>query len=230
MRAPNNYVFPADDLVVTVAQWYQKYSSSEYRDMYIVIPRSVQRKGKGNLKLPAFSVELYINVGQVCLLVLHRYLKIYEHTQYTARTEDPELVGVGRAGSKRKTSATRAAHNHNHGVNGSRGRSSTCALALRYTELHRPLEVLVPPPPRKILRSSFVRDGDLFKQTPQALSVTEVRFKKTTCLITDDSGTPTLLEESSVVTGFLETRMLELSACERGSTKDVFAVCQMILV
>ena len=124
----------------------------------------------------------------------------------------------------------RAAQTHNHGPNGSRGRSSTRALALGDTELHRPLEIIVSPPPRKILRSSFVRDGDLFTQTPQALSVTEVRFKKTTCLIADDSGTPTLLEESSVITGFLETKTLELSACERGSTKDVFAVCQMILV
>lgn len=62
------------------------------------------------------------------------------------------------------------------------------------------------------------------------LAVTEVRFKKTTCLIADDCGTPTLLEESSVLTGFLETKTLELGACERGSMKDVFVVWYMIFV
>ena len=64
LRAPNNYVFPIDNLVMTVAQWFQFYSRPEYRDTYIVLPKQTQRKGK-NSKTYAFSVELYINVGQV---------------------------------------------------------------------------------------------------------------------------------------------------------------------
>ncbi|KAI1785491.1 kinase-like domain-containing protein [Ganoderma leucocontextum] len=185
LRTPNNYVFPTDNLIMTVAQWYQTYTAPEYRDTHIVLPKHIQRKGKANAKPYAFSVELYINVGQ-----------------YTARTEDPELIGIGRAGSKRKTSATRATYGDNHDSR----------------------EAISSPPPRKILRSSFVRDSNLLTQTPQTLSVTEILFKKTTCLIANDSGTPTLLEESSVMTGFLELKTLELSACERGSTKDVFAL------
>ena len=51
---------------MTVAQWYQKYSAPEYRDSYIVVPKNTQRnKSKANAKPYAFSVELYINVGQV---------------------------------------------------------------------------------------------------------------------------------------------------------------------
>lgn len=65
LRAPNNYVFPMDCLVMTVAQWYQVYSRPEYRDTYIVLPKQSQRKGKTNPKAYVFSVELYINVGQV---------------------------------------------------------------------------------------------------------------------------------------------------------------------
>lgn len=57
---------------MTVAQWYQVYSRPEYRDTYIVLPKQTQRKGKTGLKPYAFSVELYINVGQVsaCFSVL----------------------------------------------------------------------------------------------------------------------------------------------------------------
>ena len=50
---------------MTVAQWYQVYSRPEYRDTYIVLPKQTHRKGKSNSKVYAFSVELYINVGQV---------------------------------------------------------------------------------------------------------------------------------------------------------------------
>ena len=51
---------------MTVAQWYQIYSAPEYRDTYIVLPKHTQRsKNKANVKSCAFSVELYINVGQV---------------------------------------------------------------------------------------------------------------------------------------------------------------------
>ena len=50
---------------MTVAQWYQVYSRPEYRDAYIVLPKQTQRKGKGSSKSYGFSVELYINVGQV---------------------------------------------------------------------------------------------------------------------------------------------------------------------
>ena len=72
MRAPNNYVFPCDNLIMTVAQWYQLYNRPEYRDVYIILPKQTQRRGKTNSKIYAFSVELYINVGQVrILLVVH---------------------------------------------------------------------------------------------------------------------------------------------------------------
>ena len=64
LRAPNNYVLPIDDLVMTVAQWFQLYSRPEYRDTFIVLPKQTQRKGK-NSKTCAFSVELYINAVQV---------------------------------------------------------------------------------------------------------------------------------------------------------------------
>lgn len=111
------------------------------------------------------------------------------------------------------------------------------ALAVGFACSHRGLcsltispDAVCSPPPRKILRSSFVSDGKLSTQTPQPISVTEVRFKKTTCLVADDSGVPTLLEESSVITGFLGLKTLELSAGERGSSKDVFAVHLLCLV
>ncbi|KAI1788424.1 hypothetical protein LXA43DRAFT_1091785 [Ganoderma leucocontextum] len=190
LRAPNNYVFPTDNLVMTVAQWYQVYSRPEYRDTYIVLPKQTQRKGKGNSKSYAFSVELYINVGQ-----------------YTARTEDPELVGTGRAGTKRKTSATRVTDTH-----------AACQSPKRIRETASPQSS------GRTLRSLFVGDRDLLTQTPPTISVAEIRFKKTTCLISEGSGSPTLLEESSLLSGFLETRPLDLSAGERGSTKDVFGL------
>ena len=41
------------------------YSAPEYHSTYIVLPKNVQRKSKANSKPYAFSVELYINVGQV---------------------------------------------------------------------------------------------------------------------------------------------------------------------
>lgn len=70
----------------------------------------------------------------------------------------------------------------------------------------------------------FVADGNLLAQTPPALSVVEIRFKKTTCVISEGSGSPTLMEESSLLSGLLEIRSLDLSASERGTTKDVFNV------
>ena len=111
LRAPNNYVFPSDSLIMTVAHWYQVYSRPEFRDTYIVLPKQCQRKGKTNSKTYAFSVELYINVGQVrsTFLVSPVLDSVLIRLQYTARTEDPELLGVGRAGTKRKTSATQFA-------------------------------------------------------------------------------------------------------------------------
>ena len=93
------------------------------------------------------------------------------------------------------------------------------------TELNSSAGAGSTPPPMKILRSSFVGDSNLSRQGPQARPVVEVHFKKTICLIADDgSGTPTLLEDSSVITGFLESKALELNAGERGNTKDVFVV------
>ena len=65
LRSPNNYVFSADHLVMSIAQWYQTYSTTQFRESYIVLPKHVQRKSKGNPRPYAFSVELYINVEQV---------------------------------------------------------------------------------------------------------------------------------------------------------------------
>ncbi len=65
LRAPNNYVFSPDSLVMTVAQWYEAHSTPDYRDTYIVLPKHVQRKGKAGSKPYGFTVELYINIGQV---------------------------------------------------------------------------------------------------------------------------------------------------------------------
>ena len=98
-------MFPIDDLVMTVAKWYQFYSRPEYRDTYIAVPKQTQRKGKQNSKSFAFSVELYINVGQV-RRVIHScsFDLCLTNSQYAARTKDPEVVGSGRAGSKRKSS------------------------------------------------------------------------------------------------------------------------------
>ncbi|PIL33491.1 hypothetical protein GSI_04114 [Ganoderma sinense ZZ0214-1] len=190
LRAPNNYVFPIDNLVMTVAQWYQLYSRPEYRDTYIVLPKQTQRKGKQNSKSYAFSVELYINVGQ-----------------YAARTEDPEIVGSGRAGAKRKTSAV------------SVGDVGKCSSSSK-----RPRETVSSQPARQTLRSTFIADGNLLAQTPSPISVVEIQFKKTTCLISEGSGSPTLMEESPLLSGFLETRPLDLIAGERGNSKDVFGL------
>ena len=70
----------------------------------------------------------------------------------------------------------------------------------------------------------FVPDDNLLAQAPSAVSVVEIQFKKRTCLISEGTGSPTLLEESLVLSGLLETRSLDLSAGERGTTKDVFRV------
>lgn len=70
----------------------------------------------------------------------------------------------------------------------------------------------------------FVADGDLLTQTPPTVPVVEIRFKKTTCLISEGTGSPTLLEESTLLSGLLEKRPLDLGASERGSMKDVFGV------
>ncbi|KAI1794277.1 hypothetical protein LXA43DRAFT_1091810 [Ganoderma leucocontextum] len=188
LRAPNNFVFPTDNLVMTVAQWYQTYSTPEYRDTYIVLPKHAQRKNKANSKPYAFSVELILRADHLRIV------------QYLDRTEDPELIGVGKAGSKRKTSANRS------------------------TSTPKRLREATSQPSTQTLRSSFITDGNILAQTPPTLSVTEIRFKKTTCLVSDDTVTPTLMEEVSLLSGFLETRTLDLSACERGSTKDVFGL------
>ena len=96
-----------------------------------------------------------------------------------------------------------------------------------FTELNHAPAVDSTPPPRKILRSSFVSDNNLVVQSPRVLPSVEVRFKKTACIIADGSGAPTLLEESPVITGFLESNTLDLCASERGSTKDVFVVSRV---
>ena len=70
----------------------------------------------------------------------------------------------------------------------------------------------------------FVADGNLLAQTPSAISVVDIQFKKTICIISEGSGSPTLMEESQLLSGFLETRPLDLSIGERGTTKDVFGV------
>ena len=70
----------------------------------------------------------------------------------------------------------------------------------------------------------FVTDGNLLAKTPPAISVVEIQFKKTTCFIAEGSGIPTLMEESPLLSGFLETQSFELSAGERGTTKDIFGV------
>ncbi|KAI1791947.1 hypothetical protein LXA43DRAFT_1135462 [Ganoderma leucocontextum] len=187
LRAPNNFVFPTDSLVMTIAQWYQFYSAPEYHSTYIVLPKHAQRKNKANSKPYGFSVELYINVAQ-----------------YLDRTEDPELIAGGKAGSKRKASATRSA--------------SAPKPPKRTRET-------ISQPSTQTLRSSFVSDGNnLLAHTPPTLSVTEICFRKTTCVVSDDTVTPTLMEETSLMSGFLETRTLDLSACERGNTKDVFGL------
>ena len=66
---------------MTVAEWYQTYNNSEYRDTYIVLPKHVNRRGKTNQKHYAFGVELYINVGQVHFahftMALHKYSPTY---------------------------------------------------------------------------------------------------------------------------------------------------------
>ena len=112
--------------------------------------------------------------------------------QYLARTEDPELVGVGKAGSKRKASAAGNASTPKR----SRGSFSYSQLQLLDRTNRVCLEITTSNPPAQTLRSSFIIDGNIFAQTPSALSVTEIRFKKTTCLVSDDSGIPTLMEET----------------------------------
>ena len=216
--------FPADSLVMTVAQWYQVYSRPEYRDTYIIVPKQTQRKGKSNLKANAFSVEIYINVGQVrhiCLFSSQQYLTAL---QYTARTEDPELIGAGRAGTKRKTSATGVADALASVQTPKRVRGQLHSICIFCLVLNAVADTASPQPSRRTLRSLFVGDGDLLTRTPSAISVVEIRFKKTTCSIADVSGSSTLMEESSSMSGFLETRALDLSAGERGTTKDVFGV------
>nr|VWP02501.1 Reducing polyketide synthase FUB1 (EC (Fusaric acid biosynthesis protein 1) [Ganoderma boninense] len=190
LRAPNNYVFPKDDLVMTVAQWYQSYSRPEYRDTYIVLPKHPQRKGKQNSKLCSFSLELYIYVGQ-----------------YAARTADSEVLGSGRAGTKRKTSTPAVAVSRVGSPSSKRVRETTSSQPVRQT-----------------LRSMFVGDGNLLAQPPSAISAVKIQFKKTTCLISEGSGSPTLIEESSFLSGFLETRPLDLNAGDRGIAKDVYGL------
>lgn len=89
---------------MTVAQWYQLYNRPEYRDMYIVLPRQTQRKGKQNPY--AFSVELYINVGQVRHTIWSRcFDRCLTNSQYAARSGDSDIIGFGRAGAKRTVSS-----------------------------------------------------------------------------------------------------------------------------
>ena len=145
--------------------------------------------------------------------------------QYAARTDDPELVGNARAGTKRKTSATGVADALVSSQNSKRIRGQLPSIYKFNPLVHTVLaETASPQSARQTLRSLFVGDGDLLTQTPSTISVVEIRFKKTVCMISDGSGSPTLLEESSPLSGFLETRPLDLSAGERGTTKDVFGV------
>lgn len=78
MRAPNNYVFPMDTLVMTVSGWYQTFSAPNLRDIYLVVPKQSQRKGKVNQQSFAFTLELYISVEQVH--PTHPVVCLFEHS------------------------------------------------------------------------------------------------------------------------------------------------------
>ena len=81
LRAPNNFVFPADDLLLTITKWYQFYNASELRDMYIVLPKNTSRKARSGQKTITFSMELYINVDKVRPLISpSASLNIHIHT------------------------------------------------------------------------------------------------------------------------------------------------------
>ena len=113
LRAPNNFVFPTDNLVMTIGQWYQFYSAPEYSSAYIIVPKNTQHKNKAKSKPHAFSVELYINIGQVGPprfdLLPFRPEPPLRLVQYLDRTGDLELIAAGKAGSKRKASTTPSA-------------------------------------------------------------------------------------------------------------------------
>ncbi|KAM5541934.1 hypothetical protein V8D89_004244 [Ganoderma adspersum] len=127
--------------------------------------------------------------------------------QYAAHTEDPKIVNSRRVGTKCKTSTV---------LHVEVRAGSMSAKRIRETTSSQPV--------RQILRLMFVADGNLLAHTPSAISVIDIRFKKTTCLISEGSDSATLVEESPLLSGFLETRSLDLSAGECGSTKDVFGL------
>lgn len=88
LRSPNNYVFPNDDLVMTVAKWYQTYSAPEFREMYVQVPKHLQRKGKAGQNIYAFRVELYINVEQVHITSSSAALHEYSHMYVIVRSSN----------------------------------------------------------------------------------------------------------------------------------------------
>jgi hypothetical protein len=61
LRARGNLTFPPDTDMLTIREWFNNYSRSEMRDIYIAVPTGVGRIAKGM----AFSLELFIHVDRV---------------------------------------------------------------------------------------------------------------------------------------------------------------------
>lgn len=67
LRAPKNYVFHENVLGFTLTRWFQFYSQPQFKDTFIIVPKTTNRKGSTKTAYAyAFSVELYIHVGLVC--------------------------------------------------------------------------------------------------------------------------------------------------------------------
>ena len=64
-------------MVMTVSDWYQSFSTSHLRDIYLVVPKPGQRKGKASQQSFAFTLELYISVEQVH--PTHFVICLFEH-------------------------------------------------------------------------------------------------------------------------------------------------------
>lgn len=73
------------------------------------------------------------------------------------------------------------------------------------------------------LTSTFVPDQPNLT-VPHVSRVSQIRFTRTTCLISPENGKHTLHEATDVELGTITCDVIQLSATERGKTKDVFQV------
>jgi hypothetical protein len=75
----------------------------------------------------------------------------------------------------------------------------------------------------RVLRSSFTEDdNESSVEEPAVASVDTIKFQRTFCTISTDTGHYSFSELSTIEIGLLDQKTMFLSTADRGKTKDVY--------